>query len=64
MRLLTELPDPDYGEGFPYKDELIGQLEIALVGVLDWISTDDLETISDAVGCCWIGYFTVGSNRG
>ena len=49
VRLLTELPDPDYGEGFPYTDELIGQLEIALVGVLDWISTDDLETISDAV---------------
>ena len=49
VRLLTELPDPDYGEGFPYRDELIGQLESILIGVLDSSATDDLEKISDAV---------------
>ena len=49
VRLLTELPDPDYGEGFPYRDELIAQLETALIDGLSWISTDDLDTICDAV---------------
>lgn len=49
VRLLAELPDPDYGEGFPYEDELICQIESALIDVLDSSSTDDLEKISDAV---------------
>ena len=49
VRLLAELPDPDYGEGFPHADELICQLESALIGVLDSCGTDDLEKISDAV---------------
>ena len=49
VRLLAELPDPDYGEGFPHADELICQLESALIGVLDSSATDDLEKISDAV---------------
>ena len=49
VRLLAELPDADYGEGFPYGDELIGQLEKALIDVLNWISTDELEKIGDAV---------------
>ena len=49
VRLLAELSDPDYGEGFPHTDELICQLESALIGVLDSCATDDLEKISDAV---------------
>ena len=49
VRLLAELRDPDYGEGFPHADELICQLESALIGVLDSSGTDDLEKISDAV---------------
>ena len=49
VRLLTELPDPGYGEGFPHRDELIRQLESILIGVLDSSATDDLEKISDAV---------------
>ena len=49
VRLLAELPDPDYGEGFPHADELIYQLESALMDVLDSSDTDDLEKISDAV---------------
>ena len=49
VRLLTELPNPDYGEGFPDTDELIGQLESVLIGILDSSGTDELEKISDAV---------------
>ncbi len=49
VRLLAELSDPDYGDGFPHTDELISQLESALIGVLDSSATDDLENISDAV---------------
>ena len=49
VRLLTELPDPDYGEGFPDTDGLIGQLESVLIGTLDSSATDELEKISDAV---------------
>ena len=48
VRLLAELSDPDYGEKFPHADELICQLESALIGVLD-CGTDTLENISDAV---------------
>ena len=49
VRLLAELPDPDYGEGFPDADELIGQLEKALMDLLSAIAPDDLEKICDAV---------------
>ena len=49
VRLLAELSDPGYGEGFPYKNELIGQIETALIDVLSWTSIDELDTICDAV---------------
>ena len=49
VRLLTELPDPDYGEGFPYKDEVIGYLENGLTDILQSVSMDELDKISDVV---------------
>ena len=49
VRLLVELADPGYGEGFPLVDELIEQLESALIDVLGSSGTDDLEKISEAV---------------
>ena len=49
VRLLVEVGNPDDGRRVPFADELIEELETAVLGVLDWISTDDLETISDAV---------------
>lgn len=49
VRLLIELPDPDYGKAFPYEDKLIGQIETCLIDLLQSINTDDLNTISNAV---------------
>ena len=49
VRLLVEIQDPDYGEGFPYKDEFVEFLEAALIDVLSRVSIDVLDGISDAV---------------
>ena len=49
VRLLMELPDPDYGEGFPYKDEVIKYLENGFTGILQSISMDGLDKISDVI---------------
>lgn len=49
VRFLMELPDPEYGEGFPYKDEVIEQIEAHIIDILQWISADELDTISDAI---------------
>ena len=49
VRLLAELSVPDYGEKFPHAEELICQLESALIGVLGSSGTDTIEKISDAV---------------
>ena len=49
VRLLIELPDPDYGEGFPYEEDLIAQIEACLIDFLQSIDTDYLKTITDAI---------------
>ncbi|CUW40843.1 conserved protein of unknown function(containing P-loop containing nucleoside triphosphate hydrolases domain,157-366) [Magnetospirillum sp. XM-1] len=50
IELLRELPAPDYFEGFPFVEEMIGHLEAGLIGLLNgYIGTDDLQTISDVI---------------
>ncbi|MCY4342226.1 MAG: restriction endonuclease [Gammaproteobacteria bacterium] len=49
VRLLVEAQDPEYGEGFPFTDELIEGLEAGLVDLLPRVSTDELDGIFNAV---------------
>lgn len=49
VRLLTELSDPDYVEGFPGRVELVESLDEGLTDLVRWVTSDELETISDAV---------------
>ncbi|MBR9971895.1 restriction endonuclease [Magnetospirillum sulfuroxidans] len=50
IELLRELLDPDYFDGFPFVEVMIGHLEAGLIGMLNgYIGTDDLKTISDAI---------------
>jgi hypothetical protein len=50
IELLCELPDPDYFEGFPFVEAMVGHLETGLVDMLNgYVGTDDLQKISDAI---------------
>lgn len=49
IRLLTELADPGYGDGFPYVEEVVGQLETRFIDLLESVSIDEFDNISDAV---------------
>ncbi|GAJ96247.1 nSTAND3 domain-containing NTPase [Rhizobium rhizogenes] len=50
IELLRELPDPDYFEGFPFVEVMIGHLEAGLIDMLNgYMGTDDLQKISDAI---------------
>ena len=49
VRLLTQLPDRDYGKELPQQDNLIALLEIHLIDLLQTVDSDDLDVISDLV---------------
>jgi DNA polymerase III delta prime subunit len=50
IELMRELPGPDYFEGFPFIEEMVGHLEASLIGILNgYMGADDLMKISDAI---------------
>lgn len=50
IELLRELPDPNYFNGFPFVDVMVGHLEAGLIDMLNgYMGTDDLQKISDAI---------------
>ena len=49
VRLLAELADPDYGEGFPYTREVVDQLEQRVANLMQSVNIDELDNICEAV---------------